>query len=127
VATPPMVTPPGAGPHTFNVHCYNVFHKRIESCPGPTYLDAIEQARNSQLLDNWNDWEPAEEIAHFLVDVVGDEEYGESQFFDDCHCSAWPLLQKLLLWSQTGRNPVKLEELLIETHANLMRYVSHYE
>jgi len=70
----------------YNVHIFTVVRVTVEGMEGPTPLEAIVQAREAvdfyALFDRPNGaW--AEKDDCYRVDVVGDEEYEQSQWFDD--------------------------------------------
>jgi hypothetical protein len=68
----------------YNVHMYAVVRVRVNDVEADSPVEAIRKAEDSV---NWYDrfdrvdQEFAEEFAYHLVDVVGDEEYEQSQWF----------------------------------------------
>ncbi|MDZ4685554.1 MAG: hypothetical protein SH850_10865 [Planctomycetaceae bacterium] len=60
-----------------------------------------------------------EEFSHFLVDVVGDQEYALSEWF---HSLTEPLLEplrKLIAWDESGRPPEAITALLSDARDQL--------
>jgi hypothetical protein len=73
----------------FDVHIFAVVRIKVQRVKAPTYQAAIAKAiKDTDLYRRCMNPDPdldeyAEENSHYLVDVRGDEEYAQSQWFAD--------------------------------------------
>ena len=78
VCNPPIVL--------YDVHAYAVVRVKMPGIPATSMVKAIGVALSAAdfdaLLTRGEHQEYAEEISHYLVDVVGDEQYEQTRWFD---------------------------------------------
>lgn len=78
--------------NTYDVHIFAVVRVKVSGIRAHTQKNALadaEQAVDFDQLFNTERAEYAEEISHYLVDVAGDAEYEESQWFLNRVHSGW--------------------------------------
>ena len=76
----------------FDVHVYPVVRIKIPDIEAASQMEAIKKAREEfsracNIIGT--DAEFAEEIAYYLVDEVGDEEFDNSNFIDEADFVKW--------------------------------------
>ncbi len=112
----PVVDP--AATQKFNVHLFAIMRMPVPNVTAVSHAAAIEAARDSRELDDHLDRcqrggvEFAEEFSHFLVDVVGDDEYHHTQWFYSQEEPLWGLIRRFAEWADGNRNALDLELLL---------------
>ena len=72
----------------YNVHVFAVVRVLYQDIEAESQIDAVAKAKDLAFKDlrhrfNNDDIEFSEDISHYLVDEVGDEEYLNSEFYDD--------------------------------------------
>jgi hypothetical protein len=98
---------------TFDVHLFPVIRVRISGVEGPSHREAVEEALRHlgptfYARFKEPDSEFAEEFSHFLVDVAGDDDFRNSQWFYSSQEPLLALLRRLLEWDQRGRTDGQL-------------------
>ena len=91
-----------AGTTQFDVHLFAVVRVKIPNVVASSHREAIAWAveHSGDLYERFvsADSDFAEEFSHFLVDVVGDQQYEQSQWF---YCEQEPIigyLRRLVRW-----------------------------
>jgi hypothetical protein len=104
----------------FDVHLFAVVRLKVSGVPAPTMTDAIpaalERIPAPSLYGRFSspDTEYAEEISHYLVDVVGDTEFAQSRFFDSAEDPLVQFVRELVAWHDGGRDTDRLSHLLAQ-------------
>lgn len=107
-------------PPLYDVHLFAIIRRRLTNISASDPRTAVVAAQADPSVGRWlrqlddtdGFGEFAEEFSHFLVDVVGDDEFLKSEWF---HSDDDPLLvplRELLAWDEAGRNSDRLTALL---------------
>ena len=121
-----MADPP---PQQFDVHLFPVIRWKCSGISASSPEEAIQLAQVHLPLDRLEmqlrdlDAEYAEEISHYLVDIVGDADFERSRFYHSSQELCLVPLRLLLAWSEGGRNEAVLVALLAEVREMLARSV----
>ena len=106
--------------HRYDVHVFAVIRRKISGISAATPTEAIRQTLAGPVVRRWlesftdadESGEFAEEISHYLVDVVGDEEFAQSRWFQSADDPLLAPLRDLIRWDESGRDPAALTSLL---------------
>ena len=117
------MSPKAPAPHVFDVHLFPVVRLKISGVQAASHVEAIERALEQVEPELEGRCaragvEYAEEISHYLVDVVGDPDFSQSRFY----AAEDPLLaflRRLVAWEECGRAPSGLDELIADVRAHL--------
>lgn len=110
--------PSGLEVRTFDVRLFPVVQIKIPEVSAASPVEAITSARllveNCEFLRRLEQagFEFADEYSHFLVDVVGDEDFSRSQFFYSSDDPSVTPLRQIVEWADSGRDPFVLEGIL---------------
>jgi hypothetical protein len=92
----------------YHVHLFPVVRIKISNVEAASHREAIEKALErfepdclTRLEDAQGEF--AEEISHYLVDVAGDEEFRQSQWFYSAEEPLLANLRRLTAWSDGGK------------------------
>ena len=99
----------------FNVHLFPVVRIKVSSVEAPSHIEAVEQAvAQTDLYSECEstNFEYAEELSHFLVDVAADPEFENSQWFYSRNNPLRVNLARLVKWYDQGRSPNELEAII---------------
>jgi hypothetical protein len=103
----------------YDVHLFPVIRLKVSGIAAASHREAIEKACAATVPDLYQRYETkdgdfAEEISHFLVDVVGDEQFECSRFY---YSQTDPLvsnLARLITWYENGADGEELERIIAD-------------
>jgi hypothetical protein len=103
---------------TFDVHLFPVIRVKISVVDAPSPRDAVEETLrhigpNFYARFKEPDSEFADEFSHYLVDVPGDADFRESQWFYSTQEPLLSLLRRLQQWDERGRTDGQLLDKLL--------------
>ena len=102
------------------MHLFAIVRTKVTNVPAPSMPEAIPVALEripAPSLDqrfNGPDTEFAEECSHFLVDVAGDEEFEQSQFFHSAQDPLLAFVRDFVAWQTHDREEDRLRTLLAQ-------------
>jgi hypothetical protein len=98
----------------FDVHLYPVVRVKVAGITADSPQAAIQQALSQTDLYAACEagGEFAEEVSHYLVDVVGDAEYEQSRWFHSTDVPLIDNLQRLVAWYDGGRDEAELARII---------------
>ncbi len=102
-------------PKMFDVHLFPVVRIKVSGVEATSHVEAVEQAVAQIDLHaecESTNFEYAEELSHFLVDVTGDQEFENSQWFYSQDNPLLANLARLLRWYEQGRSPDELDVII---------------
>ena len=99
----------------FDVHLFPVVRIKVPGIEATSHIAAIEQAIAQ--IDLYvecesTNFEYAEELSHFLVDVTGDQEYENSQWFYSQDNPLLANLRRLVNWYDQGQSQHELDSII---------------
>ena len=106
----------------FNVHLYPVVRLVVSGVEAASHQDAVEKAiEQTDLCTRFAsaDGEYAEEISHFLVDVVGDDDYAQSWWFYSRQSPLMANFKRLIAWYDNGGSDDELDSIIADARAIL--------
>ena len=103
----------------YDVHLFPVVRIKVSGIAATSHREAIEKACVATVPELYQRFETkdgdfAEEISHFLVDVVGDEQFECSRSY---YSQAEPLitnLARLITWHDKGADSDELERIIAD-------------
>jgi len=107
--------PEPAIPQKFDVHLFPVVRLKASGVAAASLRKAIDEAlAQTDLYAELAgpDREYAEELSHFLVDVVGDEQYEQSQWFYSRETPLMSNLARLVAWHEGTRSEDELKTII---------------
>lgn len=99
----------------YDVHLFAVVRRKVSDVNATSHREAIESAlAKTDLYTCFGgpETEYAEELSHFLVDVVGDDEYAHSQWYYSQDVPLMSNLARLVSWYDRGRAGEELEQII---------------
>ena len=104
----------GPSPRRYNVQIFAVVRVDVAVVPAAFSREAISTALQQidigkQVGGTATD---AGELSHFVVGLVGDEEFRQSESFTSQDQPLLATLARLLNWAEHGRDPLELERIL---------------
>jgi len=99
----------------FNVHLYPVVRLAVSGVEAVSHQEAISKSlERTDLFARFAsaDGEYAEEISHFLVDVVGDEQYTQSLWYYGQQAPLMSNVARLVAWYDDGRSDDELDRII---------------
>lgn len=113
----------------FDVHLYAIVRRTIAKIAADSPAAAVAQAQQHPSVAAWlrrlddpqGAGEFAEEFSHYLVDVVGDDDFEQSRWFHAAESPLLEILRNLFRGDDTGRDPEQLPDLLQEVRQILSR------
>ncbi|HSG70753.1 MAG TPA: hypothetical protein VLA12_10085 [Planctomycetaceae bacterium] len=99
----------------FDVHLFPVVRIKVSGVAATSQREAIETALVQTDLHahfSDSDGEFAEELSHFLVDVVGDEEYEQSRWYFSRETPVIANLARLVAWHDRGCPEIELPSIV---------------
>lgn len=99
----------------FNVHIFAVVRVMVPGVDAVSQREAISKTLAStdlhaQFIDT--DCEYAEELAYFAVDVVGDDEFSQTRWYDNRETPHLTYLARLIQWYDNGRPEDELQQVI---------------
>lgn len=110
---------------TYTVHLFPVVRIQVPGIEAADHREAVEQAVAQTAPGLYGRFERAsaeyaEEISHYLVDVAGDEEFRQSQWFYSADEPLLAILRRLVAWDKNGRaDPGALTQIIAESRSSL--------
>lgn len=101
----------------YDVHLFAVARRKVSGVNATSHRKAIKSAlAETDLYACFNgaETEYAEELCHFLVDVVGDDEYAQSQWYYSQDAPLMSNLARLVSWYERGRSGEELEQIILD-------------
>ena len=107
------------GQSLYDVHLFPVVRLKVSDIAAASHREAVEKACSATVPELYQRFETkdgdfAEEISHFLVDVVGDEQFECSRFY---YSESDPLvsnLARLITWYDKGADSEELERIIAD-------------
>lgn len=99
----------------YDVHLFAVVRRKISGVNATSHREAIESAlAETDLYACFAgpETEYAEELSHFLVDVVGDDEYTQSRWYYSQDVPLMSNLARLVSWYERGRSSEEMEQII---------------
>jgi hypothetical protein len=120
-----LFAPRSADVPAYDVHLFPVVRIKVSGIEAASHREAIERALErvgsnlpAQLARAGAEY--AEEISHYLVDVAGDEEYRQSQWFYSAEEPLLTILRRLVIWRDGGQaNQEMLAKILADARQAL--------
>ena len=109
--------PDQAEQRRFNVHLFPVIRLLVSDVEADSHRAAVEKAlAMTDLYARFeaSDGDYAEEISHYLVDVVGDDEYAESWWFYSRQSPFMANFARLVSWYDRGRSDDELDAIIAD-------------
>ena len=99
----------------FDVHLFPVVRMKVSGVHATSHQAAIEKALeqtdlHARLVSTGGEY--AELLSHFLVDVVGDEQFAQSRWFYSQQTPPLDNLFRLVSWYDRGRPEAELQEIV---------------
>ena len=101
----------------FNVHLYSVVRLQVSDVEAASHQEAVENAiENTDLHARFasDDGEYADELSHFLVDVVGDDKYLQSWWFYSRQSPLMSNFARLVHWYDNGKSDDELDAIIAD-------------
>ena len=102
-------------PEQFDVHVFAVVRLKVAGVEATSHRKAIETALSKTDLSDCfagPESEYAEELSHFLVDVVCDDDYAQSQWYYSQDVPLMSNLARLVTWYERGRPDDELGQII---------------
>ena len=99
----------------FDVHLFPVVRLKVSGVHATSPQAAIEKALEQMDLHAYLaniGGEYAEELSHFLVDMVGDEQFSQSRWFYSQQTPLLDNLSRLVSWYDRGRPEAELQQIV---------------
>lgn len=99
----------------YDVHLFAVVRRKVAGIDATSHREAIEATlvkTDLYACFDGTEAEYAEELSHFLVDVVGDDEYAQSQWYYSQDAPLMSNLARLVSWYERGRPGEELEQII---------------
>ncbi len=109
----------GQSQRRYNVQIFAVVRVDVANMPAASCREAVNTAlRQIDLASQvGSNAEYAGELSHFVVDLVGDKEFRQSESFTSQDQPLLANMARLLNWAEHGRNPLELERILHDARA----------
>lgn len=106
----------------FNVHLFPVVRLAVHGVEAASHQEAVDRAlEQTDLFARFAsaDGEYAEEISHFLVDVVGDNDYAQSWWFYSRQSPLMSNFARLVAWYENSGSVEELNSIIADARATL--------
>jgi hypothetical protein len=106
----------------YDVHLFAVVRFKVAGVQAESHQEAVKSALSQTDLyalcsNGTGDY--AEELAHYAVDVVGDEEFIQSRWYYSQQSPLMANLVRLVTWYDRGRPEAELDQILCDARDTL--------
>ncbi len=109
----------GPSQRQYNVQIFAVVRVEVANVLATSSREAIDNTLQQTDIGSQvgGNAEYAGELSHFVVDLVGDTEFRQSDSFTSQDQPLLANLARLLNWAEQGRDPLQLERILNDARA----------